>query len=69
MTMAALAQHVSKRTLEAHTRFITLEVSAVNDNGDSVDVPYIRYSLAGAELALASAGGAAGAGAGAGAAQ
>ena len=61
MHMAALSQHVSKRTLAPHARFITLEVSAVDDSGEAVEVPYIRYRLSGPELALADAAAAAGA--------
>lgn len=43
--MSKLVETISSKPLPAHFRYIVLEVLAENEEGEDVDVPYVRMRI------------------------
>lgn len=43
--MSEVVKKVSKRKLEPHIRALVFEICCNNEEGDDVEVPYVRYTL------------------------
>jgi ubiquitin-activating enzyme E1 len=45
MNLSAVVQKVSKKRIPAHARALTIELCCDDENGEDVEVPYVRYVL------------------------
>lgn len=45
MTMTNVVQKVSKRLIAPHERALVFEICCNDENGEDVEVPYVRYTL------------------------
>jgi len=45
LSISELVRRVSKKTIESHVRALVLEMCCNDDQGEDIEVPYIRYQL------------------------
>lgn len=45
MTMSEVVKRVSKRKIEPHVRALVFEICCNDEDGEDVEVPYVRYTL------------------------
>lgn len=45
LSISELVRRVSKKTIENHVRALVLEMCCNDDQGEDIEVPYIRYQL------------------------
>lgn len=47
MLMSQIVEEVSKKPLAPHVKALTFEICANDEEGEDVEVPYVRYTLPG----------------------
>jgi ubiquitin-activating enzyme E1 len=45
LSISEIKAHVSSEPIQSHVRALVLELSCYDDQGEDIDVPYIRYQL------------------------
>lgn len=45
LLMSEVVERVSKKKIQPHVRALTFEICANDEEGEDVEVPYVRYTL------------------------